>query len=43
MIRKTAANTNNIQSKKYDYPPETIAEKAVRSEKLGDAYASIGI
>ena len=38
MIRKTTANTNNIQSKEYGYPPETIAEKAVRSEKLGDAY-----
>ena len=38
MIRKTTANTNNIQSQKYGYPSETIAEKAVRSEKLGDAY-----
>ena len=38
MIRKTTANTNNIQSKKYSYPPNTIAEKAVTSEKLGDAY-----
>ena len=38
MIRKTTANTNNIQSKNYGYPPDTIAEKAVRSEKLGDAY-----
>ena len=38
MIRKTTANTSNIQSKKYGYPPETIAEKAVRSEKLGVAY-----
>ena len=38
LIRKTTANMNNVQSQKYGYPPETIEENAIRSEKFRDIY-----
>ena len=38
LIRKATANMNNIQSRKYGYPPKVIAENAVRSEKFRDIY-----
>ena len=34
LIRKATANMNNIQSRKYGYPPKVIEENAVRSEKF---------
>ena len=33
LIRKATANMNNVQSQKYDCPPEGIEENAIRSEK----------
>ena len=38
LIHKATANMNNIQSRKYGYPPKVIAENAVRSEKFRDIY-----
>ena len=38
LIHKATANMNNAQSQKYGYPPETIEENAIRSEKFRDIY-----
>ena len=38
LIRKATANINNVQSQKYDCPPEGIEENAIRSEKCREIY-----
>ena len=38
LIRKAAANMNNIQSEKYSYPLEGIEENAIGSKKFRDIY-----
>ena len=38
LIRKATANMNNIQSQKYDYPPEVIEKNSEKSEKFRDIY-----
>ena len=32
------ANMNNIQSEKYEFPPEAFEENPVKNEKFGDIY-----